>query len=83
MDYKRRLIEEFGDTRLPLGSARVLPSLSDPVYIAARDATHVRDRDEVIGLVYGGISRAYPNWIMDNYHVVNDQLPDAGLMVVH
>ena len=82
MEYEK-LIEEFGETKLPLGSARILPSLSDPVYVPAGKATHVRHRDEVIGLTHGEVIRAYPNWIMDNYHVVNDLFPDAGLMVVH
>ena len=83
MDHKKAFIHEFGNTRLPLESARILPSLSDPVYVAPENATHVRGGDDVLGLTYKGITRAYPTWIMDNYHVVNDMFRDAGLLVVH
>jgi len=83
MDHKKTFIEEFGNTRLPLASAKILPSLSTPVFEAAGDAVHVRDRDDVVGVTFRGVSRAYPTWIMDNYHIVNDLFHDAGLLVVH
>ena len=83
MDHKRAFIDEFGNTRLPLASAKILPSLSTPVYTTASGASHVRSGDDVLGLTYKGVSRAYPTWIMDNYHIVNDVFGDAGLLVVH
>lgn len=83
MDHKRHFIEEFGNTRLPLASAKILPSLSTPVFAAADHAGHVRDRDDVLGVTFQGVNRAYPTWIMDNYHIVNDLFHDAGLLVLH
>jgi len=83
MDHKKAFVDEYGDTRLPLACSKILPSLSNPAYVSVEDATHVRKGDDVLGLTYKGISRAYPTWVMDNYHLVNDVFRDAGLLVVH
>ncbi len=76
-------IEEFGDTRLPLHSAKILPSLYHPDYEAPRDAARMRDRDEVLGVFVNGQARAYPTWIMDNIHMVNDVYGPDPLLVIH
>src|SRR5260221_7160055 len=39
----------------------------------------MRDDDLVLGVVVGGQARAYPWWILKNYHVVNDTI--AGVPV--
>ena len=76
-------IEEFGDTHLPLHSAKILPSLYHPEYIAAVDARRMRERDEVLGLFLHGEARAYPTWIMDNIHMVNDFYGSDPVLVIH
>jgi thiol-disulfide isomerase/thioredoxin len=55
--------------------AAAMPPLEHPKSKAAADATHMRDDDLVFGGVVAGRARAYPWWILKNYHVVND---DAG-----
>ncbi|MBA3628072.1 MAG: DUF3179 domain-containing protein [Actinobacteria bacterium] len=41
----------------------------------------MRDDDYVIGLVFKGQARAYPVWIIDNYHVVNDCIEGRRVLV--
>lgn len=81
--HQPKYISEFEGVKLPLNSAKILPSLSDPVYAGAENVTRTSDRDEVLGLTFNGIVRAYPTWIMDNYHIVNDTFEGAHLLVIH
>ena len=76
-------IPEFEGIKLPLHSAKILPSLKDPTYVSADEATYVRDDEDVLGLTFEGITRAYPTWIMDNYHNVNDTFNNKHLLVIH
>ncbi|MET8796458.1 DUF3179 domain-containing (seleno)protein [Nocardia sp. NPDC004568] len=48
-----------------------LPLNNPPVVPAAR-ASHMRDDDPVVGVLVGDHARAYPWWILANYHLVND-----------
>jgi hypothetical protein len=43
-----------------------------PAFVAAADAAHMRSDDYVVGLEHKGRFRAYPLWITDNYHMIND-----------
>ena len=52
----------------------------EPVTVSAADAVHMRDDDYVIATVYNGVARAYPIWIIDYYHIINDVI--AGQPVV-
>jgi len=51
--------------------------LTQPV----RQAAHMRPRDFVFWLQLGGQSRCYPWWILDNFHMVNDNLRGAPILV--
>jgi hypothetical protein len=42
----------------------------------------MREDDYVIGLTFRGRSRAYPLWIVDHYHVLNDRVDGERLLVV-
>jgi uncharacterized protein DUF3179 len=64
----------------PLQTLRNCSPLIDPAFVRARKANHMRDDDDVIGLVIEGEARAYPCWILDNHHLANDTI--AGLPVV-
>lgn len=55
--------------------------LNNPDIVAAADANHMNDRDTVVGVFVGGQARAYPWWIMSNYHVVNDVVGTIPLLV--
>ena len=37
--------------------------------------------DYVIGLVFRGRARAYPLWVVDNYHVINDRVDGERIVV--
>jgi len=76
-------IAAFAGTRLPVHTATIMPALVDPGFIPAKDATGHRERDGVLGVTLNGITRAYPLWIMDNYHVANDMFGDTPLAVIH
>jgi thiol-disulfide isomerase/thioredoxin len=41
----------------------------------------MRDEDLVLGVVVAGQARAYPWWIVKNYHVVNDTLGGAPIAI--
>lgn len=58
-----------------------LPPLDHPEHRTAASATHMRDDDLVWGVVVSGRARAYPWWILKNYHVVNDVLGSVPLAV--
>ncbi|MCI0633464.1 MAG: DUF3179 domain-containing protein [Actinobacteria bacterium] len=53
-----------------------------PEMVPAERAGHMRPDDYVIGLAFGGGARAYPVWVVDNYHVVNDRVDDEPFFVV-
>ncbi len=51
-----------------------MPPLERPEYRSAPSATHMREEDLVLGVLVSGEARAYPWWILKNYHVVNDTI---------
>jgi len=66
--------DAYGRFKLPLKFGEAISGLDDPATVPASQATHMRDDDYVVGLVFDGTARAYPLWIVDNYHVVNDRV---------
>ena len=46
--------------------------LNNPAYVQGLHATHVDPDDLVVGVVIKGQARAYPWWVVRNYHVIND-----------
>ncbi len=61
--------------------AKETPPLDDPESRPAANATHMRDEDTVLGVVVEGHARAYPWWVLKNYHVVNDTIGRTPLSV--
>ena len=57
-----------GPARPPWWKAQI----DDPVYVRASEANFMRPDDYIIGLEHDGVRRAYPLWILDYYHIVND-----------
>lgn len=62
---------------------KYFPSLKNPQFVTAGRASHMRGTDRVIGLSFNGVSRAYPLWIMDNYHSCNDVINGVPVIVNH
>jgi hypothetical protein len=71
----------FGRYRIPRLLGEAVSGLDDPGIVAAASADHMRTDDYVIGLVFRGRARAYPLWIVDNYHVVNDRVDGERIVV--
>ena len=76
-------IREFAGTKLPTYTSKIMPSLSTPTFASARDAVDNRELDIALVVHFDGITRAYPLWIMDNLHIVNDSFEGTPLTVVH
>ncbi len=61
--------------------AATFPPLDHPECRPAAGAVHMRDEDTVLGVVVEGRARAYPWWVLKNYHVVNDTIGRTALAV--
>jgi len=75
--YLRRRGDRF---HLPRRFGEIMASLDEPSFVAASDAGHMRPDDVVIGITEP-VVRAYPVWIVDHYHVVNDAAGDVRFLV--
>ncbi len=49
-----------------------IPSVDDPVFVSASEATYLKDTDLVLGVRLGSEFRAYPHVILDWHEIVND-----------
>jgi hypothetical protein len=48
--------------------------LNNPPVVMADEADHMLDDDAIVGIIVGDQVRAYPWWVLANYHLVNDTL---------
>jgi len=58
-----------------------IPSIDDPKFLSAADATYVADDDIVIAISYGGEHRAYPTRILDHHEIVNDTIAGTPVAI--
>ncbi len=65
---------------LPNGKL-IFPAGVNPATVPGKDATHMRNEDCVIGVTVKGQSRAYPYWIADKYHAVNDTVNGEQILI--
>jgi hypothetical protein len=49
-------------------------------FLGVDDATHMLDDDVVVGIEHNGESKAYPFFIMDYYHQMNDEVGGEPLV---
>lgn len=70
---------EEGASDVPLDALRqgcpqrdCIPSIDDPHFVSVAAASHVADDDLVLALEHGGVSRAYPAFILNYHELVND-----------
>lgn len=68
--------DAYGRFKLPHKFGEAISGIDDPSFASVDEATFMRSDDYVVGLVFDGVARAYPLWIVDNYHVVNDRVGD-------
>ncbi|MGH2807391.1 MAG: DUF3179 domain-containing (seleno)protein [Actinomycetota bacterium] len=74
--------EAYGNYKIAMRFGEAISGWDDPKFVAAPDATHMRGDDYVVGVSYRGLTRAYPLWIVDHYHVVNDIYEGERVMFV-
>jgi len=58
-----------------------IPSIDNPKFVSAEEATHVGDDELVITLSYKGEYRAYPSQILDHHEIVNDTIAGDPLAI--
>src|SRR5438046_8575994 len=73
--------DAFERLRLPRRMGEAISGVDGAEMVGGSVARHMRSDDYVIGLTHGGVSRAYPLWVIDNYHVVNDRVGPDRLVV--
>lgn len=71
----------FQNHELPGHFGRLMSAWDDPKFVRASEARHMREDDYVLGLVHQGIARAYPIWVIDHYHVINDVIAGDPIVV--
>ena len=67
--------------KLPRRLGAAIAAWDGPDFVRASDARHMRPDDYVLGIVVNRRPRAYPLWIIDNYHVVNDAVDGRRFIV--
>ena len=60
-----------------------IPSINQPRFVSAQDATFLGKKDRVLGVVRNGIAKAYPIRILDRHEIVNDTFSDEGVVVTY
>jgi hypothetical protein len=56
-------------------------AIHDPQFISASSATFLHDPDRVIGIVAGGVAKAYPAAILSQHGLVEDQSPSGPIAI--
>ena len=82
----RQFIPWAGEESLALSSPFprfIFLPLNNPGVVPVDMATHMKPDDVVAGIVVNGQARAYPLWIAGQFHVVNDTINDAPVMVTY
>jgi hypothetical protein len=73
--------EAYAQFKLPERLGNAIAAWDDPDMVDGVAATHMREDDYVIGLTWNGSARAYPLWVVDNYHAINDVIDGQAILV--
>ena len=60
-----------------------IPSLDDPAFVAAADATYLDGRNRVLGISINGVAHAYPIRILNYHEIVNDVVDGTAVVVTY
>ena len=61
-----------------------IPALTNPAFVpAGRAPQWLRDEDRVIGIVHGGVAKAYPTLILLWHEAVNDEVAGKPYLVTY
>lgn len=70
------------DEILPGGPPRDgIPAIDNPQFVSVNRARWLQDDDRVLGVDYGGETKAYPIAILNWHEVVNDQIGQKAIVV--
>jgi hypothetical protein len=58
-----------------------IPAIDEPRFVSAAEARFLKPDDRVVGVVRGGVARAYPIAILNWHEVVNDRFGDEAVAV--
>ncbi len=58
-----------------------IPSIDEPKFVRASEAKFMDDDEPVVGVVVGGVARAYSTWHLDHHEIVNDTIASQPLAV--
>ena len=56
-------------------------SIDQPQFVHASEASFMRDDEPVVGVVSGGVAKAYSTWHLDHHEIVNDTLGNKPVAV--
>lgn len=60
-----------------------IPSLTNPDFINASEATYLSDNDLVLGFASNGEARAYSHKILDWHEIINDDIGNQSIAVIY
>lgn len=60
-----------------------IPSIDEPVFVAAESVDYLRDDDLLLVLTHNNITRAYPTRILDRHEIVNDMFGTEPVAVTY
>ncbi len=58
-----------------------IPSIDKPVFVDASKASFLKNNDDVLGLSFNGINKAYPIRILNWHEIVNDKFNKESVLV--
>lgn len=70
-----------GDTVHMLLRPDAIPAIDEPQFVPASEARFMRDDEPVVGVVAGGVAKAYSTWHLDHHEIVNDTLAGKPVAV--
>jgi len=60
-----------------------IPSIDDPKFVAADSVDYLASGDPVFGVVTDGVAKAYPQKILAQHEIVNDELAGTSVAVTY
>jgi len=60
-----------------------IPSIDNPKFLSASNASYLKDNDRILGVSINGVSKGYPIRIMDYHEIVNDQFNGKPVVITY
>lgn len=76
-----RVTEIENDRVHTLLAPDAIPSIDEPKFVRVSEAKFMDDDEPVVGVVVGGVAKAYSTWHLDHHEIVNDTIASQPLAV--